>query len=190
MRYRLARTMTVAALVAGMSIASMPTALARIVDRERWSFADSYTDELCGIDVQIDEAASGLFMIRSGRPGSTAFLASNIFEYREVITNQDTGDWLVVRGQGNFREVKATHVEGDVYRFRAQTAGQHFVVEDQSGKVVYRERGLLVFEILFDTLGDDEPGGVEESFELVEVRGHPGLFDGDQLCDLALDLIG
>jgi hypothetical protein len=187
MRHRMARTLIVATLVAGMSIAST-SAMARIVERERWSFTDSFTEEFCGIEADFDVEASGLFMIRADRPGSTAFLASNVFEYREVITNPATEEWLVIRGKGNFREVTATQVNGDIYRFRAQTAGQHFVIEDRYGKVVYRDRGLLVFEILFDTLGDDEPGGEELSFELVEMRGHPGYLD--DICPLALDLIG
>jgi hypothetical protein len=188
MKHRIPRTLIVAALIAGMSIASTSTAMSRIVEREPWSFADSFTDEFCGIDAEFDIEASGLVMIRADRPGSTAFLASNRFEYREVITNPETGTSLVIRGKGNFREVKATQVDGDVYRIRAQTAGQHFVIEDSNGKVVYRDRGLLVFEILFDTLGDDVPGGEELSFELVEMHGHPGYLD--DICPLALDLIG
>jgi hypothetical protein len=188
MRHRVARTPIVAALVAAMSIASASAATSRIVERERYSYADSFSDEFCGIEVEVDVEGSGLFMIRADRPGSTAFLASNVFEYRDVITNPVTGEWLVLRGKGNFREVRATQVEGDVYRFRAQTAGQHFVIEDRNGDVVYRDRGLLVFEILFDTLGDDQPGGEELSFELVEIRGHPGYLD--DICPLVVDLIG
>jgi hypothetical protein len=184
----MARTLIVAALVAGMSIAAMAPAMARIVEHEPYSFTETFTEEFCGIEAEFDVEASGRFMIRADRPGSTAFLFSNLFEYREIITNPETGAWLVIRGKGNFREIKATRVEGDVYRFRAQTAGQHFVIEDRHGKVVYRDRGLLVFEILFDTLGDDEPGGEELSFELVEIRGHPGYLD--DICPLALDLIG
>lgn len=188
MKHRLARTAMAAALITTLSVAPATMALAQVVERERWSFRDSYTDEICGMEVEIDEEASGLFMIRADRPGSTAFFASNLFEYREVITNPATGAWLVVRGRGNFREVTATQVEGDVYRFRAQTAGQHFVIEDQNGKAVYRDRGLLVFEILFDTFGDDQPGGEELSFELVAMRGHPGYLD--DICPIALDLLG
>jgi hypothetical protein len=188
MRHSMARTLIVASLVAGMSIASMSTSMAQIVERERWSIADSFTEEFCGIEADFDVEGSGLFMIRADRAGSTAFLSSNLFEYRETITNPATGASLVIRGKVHFREVKATQVAGDIYRFRAQTAGQHFVIEDQDGKVVYRDRGLLVFEIVFDTFGDDVPGGEELSFELVEMRGHPGFLEN--ICPLALDLIG
>jgi hypothetical protein len=188
MRHRMARTLIVAALVAGMSIASTSTAISKIVEREPYSFAETFTEEFCGIEVEFDVEGSGRFMIRADRPGSTVFLFSNRFEFREVITNPETGEWLVISGKGNYREVKATQVEGDVYRFRSQTSGQPLVIEDRNGNVVYRERGLFVFEILFDTLGDDVPGGEELSFELVEIRGNPGYLD--DICPLALDLIG
>jgi hypothetical protein len=188
MRHRRGHTLIVATLVAATSIASMSPSMATMVERERYSFTEEFTEEFCGIQADVDLEASGRVAIRADRPGSTAFLFSDLFDYREVITNPATGDWLVIRGKGNFREVKATQVEGDVYRFRAQTAGQHFVIEDRHGKVVYRDRGLLVFEILFDTLGDDVPGGEELSFEMVEMRGHPGYLD--DICPLARDLIG
>jgi hypothetical protein len=188
MRHRTTRTLTVALLVAGMAIASTSAALARIVERDRWSFSDSFSDEVCGIEVEIDAEASGRFTIRAGRPGSPAFFASNVYEWREVVTNPENGEWLVLRGKGNFREVKATQLDGDVYRFRAQEAGQLFVIEDRDGRVVYRDRGLLVYEIVLDTLGDDVPGGEELSFEVVEMRGFPGYLD--DICDLARDLLG
>jgi hypothetical protein len=188
MRHRTTRMLTVALLVAGMTIASMSTALARIIEQDRWSFSDSYSDEVCGIDVEIDVTASGLFMIRAGRPGSPAFFVSNVYEFREVVTNPETGASMVVRGKGNFREVTATQVDGDIYRFRAQEAGQLFVIEDSAGRVVYRDRGLLVFESLFDTFGDDVPGGEELSFEVVEMRGFPGYLD--DVCGIVEDLIG
>jgi hypothetical protein len=169
-------------------LGSTSVALAKIVERERYSFTESFTEELCGIDVEVVAENSGLFMIRQDKQDSTAFLGSDNFQYREVITNLETGATMVIRGKGNFREVKATHVEGDIYLFRAQTAGQHFVIESAAGAVVYRERGLLRFEVLFDTFGDDVPGGEVLSAELVAVRGHPGF--QDDICPIVHDLIG
>ncbi len=51
-----------------------------------------------------------------------------------------------------------------------------------------RDRGLLRRTILFDTGGDQEPGG--EFVELVDLRlagPHPTF---DKLCDVATELIG
>lgn len=116
---------------------------------------------------------------------------SDNFEYHEVLTNHETGEWFVVRGHSVFREIKATHVEGDVYTFRAHEAGQPFVVENSDGRVVLRDRGLIVREALFDTLGDSEPGGVILDVAVQAVRGpHPGFAEDFDFCALAQELIG
>jgi hypothetical protein len=109
--------------------------------------------------------------------------------YREVHTNTETGEWFVVRGTRTFNEVKATRVEGTIFRFVAIEAGQPFVVENSAGKVVMRDRGVIRYTLLFDTRGDDVPGGDEVEFLGADVRGpHPG-FDAD-FCEIASDLIG
>jgi hypothetical protein len=187
MRHHTTRNLTAGLLAAGLLLGTAPAALAGMVEREQWSFSESFTDDFCGLDAEFEVEAHGQYMIRADKPGSSAFLFSNVFEWRDVITNPETGAWIVIRGRENHREVKATHVEGDIYRFRVQLAGQHFVIENSDGEVVYRNRGLLVFDQLFDTLGDDEPGGEELSWELVEMRGHPGYLD--DICPLALDLL-
>lgn len=188
MTHRILRGFTGLVAGAALLLGSASLTQAEVVERDRYSFTDSFTDEICGTGVDIESESSGVFMIRKDKQGSTAFLASNVFEFREVITNPENGESMVVRGRGNFREVKATHVEGDIYQFRAHLAGQPFVIESGAGDVVYRERGLLVFDVLFDTLGDDEPGGEELSFDLVQMRGYPGYID--DLCPIVNELIG
>jgi hypothetical protein len=186
--HRILRGFAVLVAVPALLLGMASLTLANVVERDRYSFSDSFTDEDCGITVDVAVEASGVLMIRQDKPGSTAFLLSNVFQFREVITNSENGKSMVIRGKGNFREVRATHVEGDIYRFRAQLAGQPFVIESAAGDVVYRERGLLVFDVLFDTFGDDEPGGEEISFDVVGVRGYPGFID--DLCPLVTELIG
>lgn len=189
MRHHTKGNLTAALLTVGLMLGLTPAVSAAIYERERWAFTDAYTEEdLCGMEIDVEVEASGMVMVREPKPGSTAFYFSNLFEFRETLTNPETGAWVVVRGKGNFREVKAEHVEGDVYRFRAQRAGQAFVVEDSDGRVVYRDRGLVVFEVLFDTQGDDVPGGEELSFEVVELRGHPGYLEDE--CVLFHELLG
>lgn len=188
MKQRTRRMLTVLVTGVALLLGTASLALASIVDRIHYSFTDSFTDEACGIEVEVELEGRGVFMVRQDKPGSPAFFASNNYSFREVVTNPQTGQWIVVTRKGNFREVKATHVDGDVYLFRAHESGQPFVIEDSSGRVVYRERGLLVYEILFDTLGDDEPGGEELNFDLVAVRGFPGAVD--DVCPIVQDLLG
>jgi hypothetical protein len=57
---------------------------------------------------------------------------------------------------------------------------------------VLRDRGVIRTTILFDTLGDETPGGEFLDEIDVEVSGpHPGFFlDEGQFCEVVLDLIG
>jgi hypothetical protein len=61
-----------------------------------------------------------------------------------------------------------------------------------TGAVLLRDRGVIRTTILFDTLGDDTPGGVTLEELDVSVAGpHPGFFmDDDAFCGLVQDLIG
>ena len=188
MKLRTVRTLAVVATAMTLLVGSVSLAQAKIVERFHYSFTDSFSDEVCGIDVDVEVEGSGLFMIRQDKPGSSAFFASNNYSFREVLTNPATGRWIAVTGKANFREVKATQVDGSVYRFRAHEAGQPFAIEDSTGRVVYRDRGLIVYDSLFDTLGDDQPGGEELSFDVVAMRGFPGFLD--DVCPLIEDLLG
>ena len=156
----------------------------RFVDEYLFSYDD------CGFPVEVEGTATGQYRIRQGKgKTASAFFLRTTFSYREVHTNTETGEWFVARGHGVFNEVKATRVEGTVFKFSAIEAGQPFVVENSAGEVVLRDRGRIRYTILFDTEGDDVPGGVEVEFLGADVRGpHPG-FDAD-FCEIASDLIG
>lgn len=175
-----------------LMLAIAPAAQAKKVEHERVSETESGSFVACGLEIDFVTDIEFMYMIREDRPGSTAYLYSDVFESRTVLTNVENGEWFVIREKSTLREVKATHVEDDVYLFRMQIAGQPFVVEDSDGKVVMRDRGLVVFEVLFDTLGDDTPGGEELSTELVSMHGpHPGFFlEDEDFCAIALELIG
>jgi hypothetical protein len=171
------------------------TADARIVERGEYSFSDSFTDELCGdtaagpLTVEVEAEYAGRFQVRGDIPGSTAYLSATLSEFREVITNPETGKWLVVRGRTNSRDVTSTHVEGDIYRYRVQAAGQPFVVEDSNGKVVLRESGLLVYELVWETLSVDPYRGQLIDFEFVSAHGRfPA--EEDVFCQTVVALIG
>ncbi|TDO25978.1 hypothetical protein EV643_1784 [Kribbella sp. VKM Ac-2527] len=82
--------------------------------------------------------------MRAGKSGDrSAFFLKDTSSYREIHTNRDTGEWFVVRGQSVTNEIGATRVEGSVFEFVSVVAGQPFVVEDSSGKVVLRDRGAV-----------------------------------------------
>jgi hypothetical protein len=98
--------------------------------------------------------------LREGKGESEgAFLLLDLSEAMVTFTHTATGEWYRVHLDGTFNEVKARRVEGSILEFRAVEAGQRFTVYDSAGNVVMRDRGAIKYRFLFDTGGDDEPGG-------------------------------
>lgn len=192
----LRRLQGMAVLVAALALmlAVAPAAHATIVDSGSGSDSGEGSFDDCGFVIDDAATVSWRYWIRAdGKEDSAqAFFGNVQIEHRAVFTNHETGDWFVIRGHFTLKDVKATLVEGDVYRFRQQQAGQPVVVEDSDGRVVLRDRGVVVWDQLFDTLGDNQPGGEELSAEVTGVHGpHPGLGLGDEgFCELATELIG
>lgn len=174
-----------ASLVLGVSPAGTT-----IFEKGRFSDEFSFTYDDCGFPVSVEATDRGQYRIRQGKgKTASAFFLRVTHSYREVHTNTETGEWFVVRGRRTFNEVKATRVEGTIFKFVAIEAGQPFVVENSAGEIVYRDRGVIRFTILFDTQGDNVPGGEEVEFLGAKVSGpHPG-FDAE-FCEIANDLIG
>ena len=176
-------------LVVAALLALAAPASGTVVDSGHYSGTDTFSFDDCGFTIDGETTFSGHFRLRADN-GGQAFYVKDTFSFREVLTNRDTGEWFVIRGHGVFNEVKATLVSGTVYEFRAVEAGQPFVIEDSSGNVVVRDRGVIRRTALFDTLGDGQPGGIllEED---ASVHGpHPG-FDPDfPFCELAAELTG
>jgi hypothetical protein len=148
--------------------------------------------EECGLTIAEAGEFTVHFIVREVRGSDgQAFLAQDNYEFRAVWTNTANGKWLVVSGQGMFKELTGTHVEGDVWEFTAMDVGQPFLIEDSEGNVVLRERGRITFRALFDTRGDGQPGGelIEE-----EITGFSGKFptvsDDTVFCATVIDLIG
>jgi len=170
-------------------VTALPAA-GTVVDSGRYADAYGFGYVDCGFPVDVTGAITGTYRIREGKgDDASAFFLRDRFSYSEVHTNADTGEWFVLRGHGVFNEVGATRVEGSIFEFTSIAAGQPFVVEDSAGDIVLRDRGALRRRILFDTGGDDEPGGTEIELVGFDVAGpHPGLFI--DFCGLVGDLIG
>lgn len=171
-------------------LVALPANAAPIVN-ERYAGTESFTD--CG-GFQVESTFSGRVMIKDATPATDGqfFYLQDNYQYRDVITNPATGKFVVVRGNGIFKEVQARQVEGSVFTFMTHEAGQPFVVEDSSGRVVLRDRGMITLSYVFDTLGDSEPGGeFLEDPAVVRVSGpHPGFEEAFDFCALLTDLIG
>ena len=185
MRHRLCRTFVVALALTGVAAAR---AQADVVEKGR--FADEpygFTYD-CGFPVEATGVASGTFRLRRGTgDDATAFFSLDRISYREIHTNPLTGEWFSVSGTFANNEVRATRVEGSLFEFTTIKAGPVATIADSDGDVVSRDRGVIRTTILFDTGGDDEPGG--EFVDLVDLRlagPHPSF---DRVCDVARELI-
>ncbi len=163
---------------------------AKVIGQEHFSGTDSFSFDDCGFTLDVESEFSGHALLRVDKTGQ-AFLEVSNLAYRDVLTNPETGKWFVQRGKRLFHDIKATQVDGTIYEFVAIEAGQPFVIEDSTGKVVVRDRGVIRYTYLFDTLGDGMPGG--EFLELLDasVRGpHEGFGDDFDFCELAAELTG
>ena len=143
----------------------------------------------CGFPVEVTGVASGNFRLREGTgDDATAFFSLDRLSFREIHTNALTGQWFSVSGHFVNNEVGATRVEGSLFEFRIIKAGLLAVIEDSDGNLVSRDRGLLRRTILFDTGGDQEPGGTFVDLVDLDLAGpHPSF---DRQCDVATELIG
>ena len=184
---------TAGALVSVMLAWAALPAQAQVIDRERFAFSfNDEPSELCGIAVLQDSEVSGTAHVRVGKGQvDSAFFAHVTFQYTDTFTNPATGEFLVVEGHAVFHDIKATRVESSVFQFTSVEAGQTVVLRDSNGRVVLRDSGVIRSTLLFDTLGDDTPGG-EEVGERMTVRlaGHHASFDEAAYCAAVEDLIG
>jgi len=184
------RAGAVAAAVGVMLVVGAVPAQATIFEGGHYSGTDSFTYDDCGIPVAVQTEFSGVYHIREGKNADdSAFFLSDNYSYRDVHTNVDNGKWFVVSGNGLFHETRATRIEGNIFEFDSIESGQPFVVQDSSGNIVVRDRGVVRRTIRFDTGGDDVPGGEFVEFISLEVGGpHPGLFE--DFCAMVNNLIG
>ncbi len=162
---------------------------ATIFDRFSVEEADSFVFEplsdICGFEVQLTFEASGNVIIREGKGKlDSAFFAHEKISYTE--TYSANGKYFTISGNLVFQETRAVPLGGGLFEFSSIEAGQPYTVRDMDGKVLLRDRGVIASTIVFDTLGDDVPGGT--FIEQVDFRvagPHPGLdADPTQACSL------
>jgi hypothetical protein len=185
------RWMSVLGVAAWVSLGA-PAALSTVVDRGTFAGSDTgVAEDLCGIAVLRDSTFSGSFRTRADKGGQAFFQHTNL-EYRDVFRNPANGRSLSFEGKFVINEITATRVAGNVYEFTVIEAGKPFTVRDASGRVVLRESGVIRHRLVFDTLGDGTPGGVQLEDEIVAVGGpHPGLEQTEEeFCAMVDALIG
>ena len=176
-------------VTAALGLGGAPV-LATVVDHEHFEGTDHFVNTECGFALDVNGTFSGHTVIRATK-GGQAFLGTTTSRYSDVYTNTQTKKFFVVRGKTLFKELHATHVEGNIYEFEAIEAGQPFVLEDADGNVVVRDRGVIRYRALFDTLGDGQPSAeLVENLSAVLHGPHEGFSDDFDFCAIAAELTG
>jgi hypothetical protein len=138
----------------------VPSAAATTGFRDRFSDTYSFSHDQCGWTVNGEGVFNGDFFVRIGKGEfEGAFYGHSNFDWTETHVRESDGATITISANVLSQETQATHVEGTVYTFTSINAGQLLVVRDAEGKVLLMDRGNITETILFDTLGDDTPGG-------------------------------
>ena len=96
------------------------------------------------------------------------------YEWHIVSTNPANGKWFREDGQGQYRDLHITNVEGTVYTFESQETGRPYTLTDMNGNKVFFDRGRLLTTFQVDTKGDDDLSNdefIEGSFQLLADNG-------------------
>jgi len=165
-----------------------------VIDREHYSFTDSFQDVQCGVAVRHDIVGSGVALTRVGKGEvASAFFGIDNFRVLETLTNEANGNFVQIEHNELQNWTKATHVSGSIFMFTLIHAGRPILIRDMTGQVVSRDRGVIRDTFLFDTLGDDTPGGLFlEQLGLLVSGPHPllpGVFDEDAFCAIVRPLL-
>jgi hypothetical protein len=165
-----------AVMVGGLSVAPAAAEVIRGSDISPYQF--SYDD--CGFTVDVD----GLFssprsFARVGRgDDASAFFGHDGYDITETHARRGTDTEVVIDDFGLVHDIRATRVSGSVFEFTTMDV-THAELHADDGTLLGREDGQIRRTFLWDTLGDDTPGGV--LVELLTER-FIGRFGGIDIC--------
>jgi hypothetical protein len=169
-------------------------AITRSANAAHYSYVDQFTYSDCGLTVEGVVHNNGSFHLRPGHQGdATPYLFDN-YEWHIVSTNPANGKWFREDGQGQYRDLHITNVEGTIYTFVSMETGRPYTLTDMNGNKVFADRGRLLTTFQVDTKGDDDLSNdefIEGSFELLADDGsHPFWHFEGEWCDIVNDLLG
>lgn len=167
--------------------------ITRSPNEAHYSWVDRFAYDDCGFLVTGSGYGSGTFRLPTRGSNPTPYYFDN-YEYHFITTNPANGKWFREDGQGVYRDLKITLVEGTIYTFQAQETGRPYTLTDMNGSRVFFDRGRLLVTFQVDTKGDQDLFNdeyIEGSWALLADNGaHPAFhFDGEW-CALVQDLIG
>lgn len=156
------RTVATLMLTAGMAVGVAAPSGATIDVRNHYSFTDSSDFSECGIDdIHLDTVGHGLFTARQVHDSDgQAWFGHDNYDVTDTFTNPANDRSFSITYNGNFREIRARHIEGNIWEFDWRDSGSTWVLRDGDGNVLVRDRGSISATGTYDLLGDGKPGGI------------------------------
>jgi hypothetical protein len=130
-----------------------------IVEADKGTFGYDFTEsELCDFDVQVVGSGQFSYRIREGRgPDQQAYFLHNTFSFTETLRAGDR--YVTVSARTTLNEVRAVPLGDGLFQFLDIFAGR-LAVRNADGRLLGHEAGAIRSTYTFDTLNDDQPGGV------------------------------
>jgi hypothetical protein len=168
--------------------------VSRTANVSHYHYHDVFTYDDCGPTVVGTADNTGQFRLRSGRQGDPTPYYFDNYEWHTISRNPANGKWFREDGQGVYRDLHITKVQGTVYTFVAQETGRPYSLTDMNGNKVFFDRGRLLTTFQVDTKGDADLSNdefIEGSWQLLSENGsHPGFFFDGDFCEIVQDLLG
>jgi hypothetical protein len=103
-----------AVLATFVATAAAVPAQAAVFEKDHFTFEDSLQEDMCGLAVRHDIAASGHFRSRTGkRELDQAFFGQSSVRFLDTFTNLATNTWFTVEGRVTDMDVRATPLGDD-----------------------------------------------------------------------------
>lgn len=173
---RMLRRSLAVALVSSFAILPAAALAAQPVERYHDHFTDSFSDQLCGIDVDVALSATDTFSeFADGSFKDTRSM-------RGVVTNPLNGKAVILSSAGQV-SVPAPVIDelAGTITFRPDVKGLPLKVQAQHGAVLLRDAGMITFSDTFD-LATAEPISQQV---LVQHGPHPQIdSDGAAFCEV------
>ena len=149
------------ATVAALLAMALP-AQAKVIDREHYTFSESdrFRQSAGSRSTRTSPRAATRALGSASTTSTPRSSGSTTTSTRIDGRTRPTAVSLTIWGNAVIRDVKATHVEGSIFQFTTVESGRPFNLADASGRVLLRDRGSIRETYLFDTRGDDVPGGI------------------------------
>ena len=184
----------VLALLPIVVVAAWPAvSAATVIDKDRFSESGGpEAVEECGRTLDHTFSFTGTAHVRVGKgKQDQAFFGHSNVSFTDTFTNPENGRSYTETGRLTFQETRAVRVSGTIFQFTSVNAGTVRLL-DSSGATVLVDHGNIRTTILFDTLGDSTPGGVELAVLSEVTHGPHPFFDltEEEFCALTGSLIG